>query len=188
MQQDEAFQPKQDPGKNEPVVLDEGTAYLPPQKVTFIYFLRGVHPLPSHDRWASHHEAAEESHSQRLLPTGGINRLIVAAFVGDISLVSELLEGGMNPHDADTNGRSTIWWAKRGWEPDKMVKRPLFFSHRMLITIRLKYLALPYHICIGILPKLVEPETGGDNSLEYLHSSTFKQETNCLSSALRGRI
>jgi len=52
----------------------------------------------------------------------GFNRLIVAAFVGEKSLVKRLLEKGLDPHkEKDSNGHSALWWGKRGWVPDIFV-------------------------------------------------------------------
>jgi len=59
----------------------------------------------------------------------GFNMLIIASFVGEFDLVEELLEDGMDPKETDINGRSAIWWAKRGWAPDdEIVSFPFFHS------------------------------------------------------------
>jgi ankyrin repeat protein len=51
----------------------------------------------------------------------GFSMLIIAFFVGDIDLVEELLEDGMDPNQTDINGRSAIWWAENGWRTDDAV-------------------------------------------------------------------
>jgi len=44
----------------------------------------------------------------------GFNKMIVSAYVGNESLVRELLHKGWDPNEADVNGRSAIWWGSKG--------------------------------------------------------------------------
>ena len=44
----------------------------------------------------------------------GYTKLMVAAFVGDLSLVKQLLKEGQRTEDLDKRGHSVQWWAKRG--------------------------------------------------------------------------
>jgi len=49
----------------------------------------------------------------------GFTKLIVAAYVGDKSLVNLLLEARLgHPSETDAKGRSAFWWGRRGWVPD----------------------------------------------------------------------
>jgi len=51
----------------------------------------------------------------------GFTMGIITAYVGDDRLLKRLLRKGMNPKQKDMQGRSAIWWARRGWAPDIVV-------------------------------------------------------------------
>jgi len=51
-------------------------------------------------------------------------QLMVAAFVGDVSLVKHLLRDNHNRLQRDSSGRTALWWAAKGWASDVMVILP----------------------------------------------------------------
>jgi len=66
----------------------------------------------------------------------GFNEMIVAAYVGDESLVKKLLQQGHNPNETDVKRRSAIWWGRNGWVPElwhNVLEHEIFSSIRMFL-------------------------------------------------------
>ena len=74
----------------------------------------------------------------------GFNPLIVASFVGEPFLVHQLLEEGMDPRTTDTNGRSALWWAEKGWESDVIVSIASRFPMAALPNLKFVCSSLAY--------------------------------------------
>jgi hypothetical protein len=67
----------------------------------------------------------------------GFTPLIVAAYVEEETLARALVTEGADPFQPDINGRSAIWWSRRGWQPDKIVSMDFFFCSRLTLRSQL---------------------------------------------------